>query len=164
MVEQKLEMEAAAKGAQAKLPKLKIAPSKENLSDWVRFENTFVTQVHSRPISDEETFGYLLEMFFPKVREQISNLKLVTLGYRTAWERLQREYGQTKVVVNDHMDETISLTPIKGNNYRKAREFYEKLSKSFVTLHTLGEADLSKGFVMTMTPHPLTAYPLPSFL
>lgn len=71
----------------------------------------FITQVHSRPVSDEEKFGYLLEMVVPKVRERISNLKPSALGYKTAWERLQKEYGQTKLVqlVNAHVDEIINL-------------------------------------------------------
>ena len=108
MAEKKLEMEKAEKATLAKLPKLKITPFKGTSSDWVRFENMFITQVHSRPVSDEEKFGYLLGMVVPKVRERISNLKPSALGYKTAWERLQKEYGQTKLVVNAHM--TRSLT------------------------------------------------------
>ena len=110
VAEQKLEMETAAKATHAKLPKLRITPFKGTSSEWVRFENMFVTQVHSRPVPDEEKFGYLLEMVVPKVSEKISNLKPGTLGYKTAWERLQKEYGQTKLVVNAHMDEIINLT------------------------------------------------------
>ena len=79
-----LEMESAAKATQAKLPKLRITPSKGTSSDWVRLEDMFVTQVHNRPVPDEEKFGYLLDMVVPKVREKISNLKPGTLGYKTA--------------------------------------------------------------------------------
>ena len=75
MAEKRLEMETTAKATHAKLPKLRITPFKGTSSDWVRFENMFITQVHSRPVSDEEKFGYLLEMVVPKVRERISNLK-----------------------------------------------------------------------------------------
>ena len=109
----------------------------------------FVTQVHSRPVPDEEKFGYLLEIVAPKVREKISNLKPGTLGYKTTWERLQKEYRQTKLVVNAHMDEIIYLTPVKGNSFEKVREFYEVLSKNYDALQTLGEADMLRGFVMT---------------
>ena len=91
VTEKKLEMETAAKANHAKLPKLRITPFKGTSSDWVRFEKMFITQVHSRPVSDEEKFGYLLEMVVPKVRERISNLKPSTLGYKTPWERLQKE-------------------------------------------------------------------------
>ena len=83
MAEKKLEMETAAKATHAKLPKLRITPFKGTSSDWVRFENMFITQVHSQPVSDEEKFGYLLEMVGPKVRERISNLKPSALGYKT---------------------------------------------------------------------------------
>ena len=68
--------------------------------------------------SRRKKFGYLLEMVAPKVREKISNLKPGTLGYKTAGERLQKEHGQTKLVVNAHMDEIIYLTPVKGNSVR----------------------------------------------
>ena len=89
VAEKKLEMVTAAKATHAKLPKLRITPFKGTSSDRVRFENMFITQVHSRPVSEEERFGYLLEMVVPKVRERISNLKPSALGYKTMWERLQ---------------------------------------------------------------------------
>lgn len=47
------------------------------------------------------------------------------------------------------MDEIINLPPVKGTNYGKVREFYEKLSNNYDALHTLGEADMLRGFVMT---------------
>ena len=147
VAEKKLEMETAAKANHAKLPK--ITPFKGTSSDWVRFENMFITQVHNRRVSDEEKFGYLLEMVVPKVRERISNLKPSALGYKTAWERLQKEYGQTKLVVNAHMDEIIYVTPVKGNSYDKIRDFYERLSKNFDALQTLEEEYMLRGFVMT---------------
>ena len=65
-----LEMEKAARTTPAKLPKLKISPFNGTVADWVRFENMFVTQVDAKPISDEEKFGYLLEMVNGKVGEK----------------------------------------------------------------------------------------------
>ena len=109
----------------------------------------FILQVQSRPVSDEEKFGYLLEMVIPKVRERISNLKPSALGYKTAWERLEKEYGQTTLVVNAHMDEIINLTPVIGNSYDKVSDFYERLSKNFNALQIPGEEDMLRAFVMT---------------
>ena len=136
MAEKKLEMEMAAKANHTKLPNLKITHFKGMSSDWVRFENMLTKQKHSRPASDEEKYGYryFLEMVVPKVRERISNLKPSILGYKMAWERLQKEYRQTKLAVNAHMDEIINLTPVKGNSYDKVRDFYERLSKICDTL------------------------------
>ena len=75
----------------------------------------FITQVHSRPASDEQKFFHLLEVI-PKMKETISYLNPSALGYKTAWERPQKEYGQTKLVVNAHMDEILDLTPVKGTS------------------------------------------------
>ena len=139
MTEKKIEIERTAKASLAKLSQLKITPFKGTAADWVRFENMLLTQINSRPISDEEKFSYLLKSVEPKVRDRIENLKPGTVG---------KEYGKTKVVVNAHMDEIINLTPVRGPNYSKVQEFYEKLSKSFDVLQTLEEGEKLHGFVM----------------
>lgn len=92
MTEKKMEMEKTAKASLAKLPQLKITPFKGTAADWVRFENMFLMQINSRPISDEEKFGYLLESDRPKVKDRIANLKPGTVGYKTAWDQLKKEY------------------------------------------------------------------------
>ncbi len=129
MTERKLEIERSAGATKAKLPELKIPPFEGTPVDWIRFENMFRSQVDRQPMSDEEKFGYLLEMVSPKVREKISNLKPGTEGYKKAWERLKCEYGQTKVVEN-------------------VQTFYEQLSKNVDALQTLGESEMLKGFVL----------------
>ena len=123
MTERRIEMETQAKASLAKLPRLKITPFKGTAADWVRFENMFLTQVDSRPISEEEKFGYLLESVVPKVRDRISNLKPSSVGYKMAWDRLKREYGETRVVISAHLDEIIICQPSKGQIRKKFRSF-----------------------------------------
>ena len=79
----------------------------------------------------------------------MANLKPSTEGYQTAWKRLKAEYGQTKQVVNAHMEEIIGLPVVKGTNYTKVQEFYEKLSKSFDALQTLEEDGSLRALAMT---------------
>ena len=50
-------MEKEARSTTAKLPKLIITPFKRTPTDWVRFENMFITQVHNKSISAVEKFG-----------------------------------------------------------------------------------------------------------
>ena len=147
VAEKKLEMEKTAVSSTTKLPKLKITPFKGTAGDWIRFENMFLTQVDAKSISDEEKFGYLLESVSPKVRDRIANLKPGTVGYKTAWDRLKKEYGQAKVMMNAHMEEIINLFPVKGSNY--LQEFYGKLSRNYDALQTLQEGQELQGFVMT---------------
>ena len=75
MVEKKIAAEKRGQLQQAKLPKLRITPFNGTPTDWVRFENMFSSQVHSKDIPDEVKFGYLLEMVSPQVRDRIGNLK-----------------------------------------------------------------------------------------
>ena len=59
MVEKKIETEKATKAACAKLPELKITPFNGTPADWIRFQNMFTSQIHDKPLSDEEKYGYL---------------------------------------------------------------------------------------------------------
>ena len=149
LTETKVEMEKATKAARAKLPELKITPFNGTSVDWIRFENMFTSQIDSKPLSDEEKYGYLLELVAPKVRDRLANLKPGTLGYKTAWDRLRTEFGQSKTVVAAHMEEIINLPVTRGLNYERVREFYERLSKNFDALQTLGEGEMLKGFALS---------------
>ncbi len=73
MTEKRIEIETQAKASL--LPRLKITPFKGTAADCVRFESMFLTKVDSRPKSEEEKFGYLLESVVPNVRDRIFNLK-----------------------------------------------------------------------------------------
>ena len=99
MTEEKLKMQKMAESTKAKLPKLTITAFRGTAADWVRFENMFTTQVDSKPISEDEKFGYLLEMLAPKVRSKISNLKPSSAGYKTTWERLKKERTRKDVAL-----------------------------------------------------------------
>lgn len=149
LAQKKLEMENNARATTAKLPKLRITPFKGTPTDWIRFENMFVTQVHSKPISAEEKFGHLLDIVTPAVRGKIGNLKPGEIGYKTAWERLKTEYGQNKLVVSAHVQEIVNLSSVKGTHFLRIQEFYESLSKNYDALVTMGEAGMLRGFVIS---------------
>ena len=84
-----------------------------------------------------------------KVRDRLANLKPGTLGYKMAWDRLRTEFGQRKTVVVAHMEEIINLPVTRGLNYERVCEFYERLSKNFDSLQTLGEGEMLKDFVLS---------------
>ena len=113
---QKVGIGESTRSNTAKLPKLKITPFKGTPTDWVRFENMFVTQVDNRSISPEEKFGYLLEMVSANFRARFANLKPGEEGYKVAWKRLKAEYGQDKLVVNAHLEEIMNPPIVKGSN------------------------------------------------
>eukprot|EP00794_Sanderia_malayensis_P002861 gene2861-3307_t len=149
LTEKRLEMESGARSNYSKLPELRVTQFKGTTADWVRFENMFKSQVLNKSFSDEIKFGYLLEMVNNKVREKIGNLKPGKAGLEIAWDRLQKEYGQTQTVINTHIEEIVNLPAIRGSNFTKIQEFYESLTKNNDALLTLGEEEMLRGFVMT---------------
>ena len=96
MTDRKLEMERAAQSTKAKLPRLKITPFEGTSTDWIRFENMFLTQVDRQPISDEEKFGYLLEMVSPKVRSKYPILSQVLKATNEHGTYLRMSMGRPK--------------------------------------------------------------------
>ena len=154
MTEKKLGLERQARATTAKLPKLTITPFKGTIDDWIRFESVFVSQVDKKPISVEEKFGYLLEFVTPKVRNKLSNLKPSAEGYEVAWSRLKTEYGQTKQVINAHMEEIIKLPVVRGSNYARIQEFHDHLARNFDALKTLGEDAMLRGLVVSTLNKP----------
>ena len=88
-------------------------------------------------------------MVCPKVREKIANLKPGEISYKIAWERLKAEYGHLRLVINAHIEAIINLPLVKGTNHDRILDFYEKLSKNFDALVTLGKSDKLSGCVMT---------------
>ena len=51
--------------------------------------------------------------------------------------------------MNAHMEEIINLFLVKGSNYFRVQEFYEKLSRNYNALQTLEEGQKLQRFVMT---------------
>lgn len=98
VAEQKLEMKKAAITTHAKLPKLKVTPFKGTSSDWVQYENMFITQVHSRPDSNEEKFGYLLDMVAPKVRKEFLTLTPVPWATKRSGKDYKRNAGKLSLM------------------------------------------------------------------
>ena len=109
LAEKKLEIQYKTKASYSKLPELKVTSFNETMIDWVKFSNMFSSQVLNKGFSDEIKFGYLLAMVNPRVREKIANLKPGKIGIETAWERLNKEFGQKNSVINTHIDEIINF-------------------------------------------------------
>ena len=99
--EKKLEIEYKTKASYSKLPESKVTLFNGTVADWVRFSNMFSSQVLSN-LFDEIKFGYLVEMVNPRVREKIANLKPRKIVLETAWERLNKEFGQKNAATNTH--------------------------------------------------------------
>ena len=97
--------------------KLRFNPFKGTPTDWVSFENLFVTQAHRKPSFKpaEEKFGYLLEMVTPAVRGKIGNrgnLKPGEIGYKNSVGK-----AEDRVRQKQHGGLALTCKSIKGIHF-----------------------------------------------
>ena len=123
--ERELEMERMARGATANLPNLNISPFKGTPKDWIRFNNQFMAQIDSQPVSKTIKLGYLLQCVKGECHDLIGSIPNNDDGYDRALKILKEEYGQERVVLASHTREIINLPYLKGSRYLPIKEFYE---------------------------------------
>ena len=79
----------------------------------------------------------------PSVSECISGLTTTAENYNEAAELLKQRYGNTQVLINAHMQQSVSFPVIKSvNDVKGLRKLYEKVENSVRNLITL-DVDLS---------------------
>ena len=54
-----------------------------------------------------------------------------------------------KHVINSHISQITNLPLTKCTSEEKVQEFYDKLTRSYDALETLGESEMLKGFLLT---------------
>ena len=82
---------------------------------------------------------------------QIDKLPLNTEGYRKAKKMLKDRYGDTREVVNAHIQEIISLPTISGASKQKIHNFYDSLVGHVQALETFGKlGDVNGNVRMTL--------------
>ena len=147
--ERELEMERMARGATANLPNLNISPFKGTPKDWIRFNNQFVAQIDSQPVSKTIKLGYLLQCVKGECHDLIGNIPNNDEGYDRALKILKEEYGQERLVLASHTREIINLPYLKGSRYLPIKEFYETLRTNYEALRAMRGHERVEGLVLS---------------
>ena len=94
-------------------------------------------------ISPVDKFAYLQSFLSLSASECISGLTTTAENYNEAVELLKQRYGNTQVLINAHMQQSVSFPVIKSvNDVKGLRKLYEKVENSVRNLITL-DVDLS---------------------
>ena len=109
-----------------KLPKLDITNFSGKVSDWLPFWNIFEAEIDATEIPAVLKFGYIKELFEPKVRAEIEGLPFNSEGYERAKNILKSEYGRTSEIINAHI---------------QVHEFYRILAHNVRSLQTVGKGE-----------------------
>ncbi|XP_038118287.1 uncharacterized protein LOC119769527 [Culex quinquefasciatus] len=98
-----------------------------NLREWVTFRDTFKSLIHrNSKLTSMDKFTYLQSSLSGPALLEISGIDLSEENYSVAWNALEEEYGNKKLIVKAHLDVILDLEPL-------TKESYDGLS------HLLGE-------------------------
>ena len=128
----------------AKLSKLELKPFDGNILNWQPFWDRFKSSIDSNwSINPVDKFAYLQSYLSLSVSECISGLTTTAENYNEVAELLKQRYGNTQVLINAHMQQSVSFPVIKSvNDVKGLRKLYEKVENSVRNLITL-DVDLS---------------------
>ena len=130
-----------------KLPKLVITKFNGTQAYWLRFWNQFDAEIGAADVASVTKLSYLRELVEPKVRVAIDGLPFTTEEYERAKNILKSRYGKQSEIINDYVQNIMSLPTVHGSQPAKIHAFYEKLVPSVQSLQTLGRLRDINGYV-----------------
>ncbi|XP_055709929.1 uncharacterized protein LOC129805799 [Phlebotomus papatasi] len=123
-----LEKQTAIKHKRYKLPPLEIPKFSGKLTEWTKFRDLYMSNIHNRDdLEPVEKFQYLASYLTGEAASYIKNIPATDANYHDAWERLVRSYNKPKNIAFDHIRAYIEQS-------KKAVSNPEELKTLFVTI------------------------------
>lgn len=97
-----------------KLPTLELPKFKGEILEFKTFIQTFMAAVDSKSISSVEKFTYLSSLLIGEPSDLIAGLTVSNESYKIALDLLNKEYGNEKKIVREHIRQLLDLHYISG--------------------------------------------------
>ena len=133
-----------------KLPKITMKKFDGNITQWLPFWSHFEAAVHSNEdLSDVEKFTYLNSLLASKAAEAIEGMAITPANYREAVARLKKRYGNTRLIVKQHMEAILQLPAVRDHhNLPAMRKLVDTIEKNIAGLRALGQSEEAYGGVV----------------
>ncbi len=152
----------SAYGHGVKLPKLVIDHFKGDISLWQTFWSQFEMVIHNNPeLSKADKFNYLKSYLSGAAANVNAGLALTEANYDSAIKMLTNRFGRKDLVINAHMQNLLSLTPVKKSYDTTAlRKPYDECEIQIRSLSAMGVVSNTYGpllcpILMQMIPEDL---------
>lgn len=99
-----------------KLTDIELTAFSGNYDEWVSFQDTFVSLIHSKGISEVHKFHYLRCSFKREAAEILASLEGSAENYSIAWKHLNDGYGNKRFLVNKHVCTLFNLSKSNKEN------------------------------------------------
>ncbi|XP_077531153.1 uncharacterized protein LOC144143243 [Haemaphysalis longicornis] len=124
------------------LPKLQIAPFSGDRRDWQGFWEQFDATIHANQhLTKIDKFKYLRSYITGPTKTAIEGIRLAEDGYDTAIKILTDRFGRRDLLMADHVDALLAITPVKTSaDVAGLRRLHDDISFRLNALEALGIA------------------------
>ncbi|XP_037505817.1 uncharacterized protein LOC119382165 [Rhipicephalus sanguineus] len=122
------------------LPKLQIPTFDGSLRGWQSFWDHFDATIHKNAeLPRIEKFKYLLTYLTGSAKRAIEGIRLAEQNYDLAIKTLTDRFGRRDLLVNDHIDHLLALSPVKcSSEVPKLRLLHDNVQFHVSALEGLG--------------------------
>lgn len=133
-----------------RLPKLEIVKYGGDIRLWPGFWGQFNSAIHQKEyLSDIDKFKYLKRYLIGRAAVAIEELPLTTENYQVALDLLTQRFGQTELIVEDHMSRLMAVRAVPDSrNVERLKTLYDQIETGVSSLEALGVEEKTYGVVL----------------
>ncbi|XP_077536202.1 uncharacterized protein LOC144148557 [Haemaphysalis longicornis] len=122
------------------LPTLQVPHFSGEPREWQGFWDHFEATIHNHPdLPEIEKFKYLRSYLTGDAKRAVEWIRLNDANYRQAVKILTDRFGRTELLVDDHVDSLLAITPIQSSTQvARLRDLYEQVQFRTGCLESLG--------------------------
>ncbi|XP_024887040.1 uncharacterized protein LOC112464328 [Temnothorax curvispinosus] len=121
-----------------KLPTLNLPEFKGDYNEWLLFKDAYVSMIHANAnITAIQKFQYLRNSLKGEALQVISGLKTSAENYESAWELLERNYENTKLLINTHLNSLLEFPAVAKDKPATIRQLIVHIRTHLKALKTL---------------------------
>lgn len=128
-----------------KLLRIELTKFDGHRRNWHKFWSQFESSIHSNPeLKDTDKFHYLTNLLTGTAASAISGLPITDACYADAVEILKKQFGDSEVIVQDHLHTLINLKPVSSSSdVAELRKLYDKVQVHCRSMKALGTHPLT---------------------
>ncbi|XP_011884091.1 PREDICTED: uncharacterized protein LOC105571233 [Vollenhovia emeryi] len=123
-----------------RLPVIELPKFKGELSEWLKFRDTYKSLIHDNPnITSVQKFHYLQASLEGGAFETINEYEFSENNYEEAWRSLHDRYDNPKLLIQNHIDSIFKIKGLVGESAEQLLELLDSVTKHTRALKKLNE-------------------------
>ncbi|KYM93417.1 hypothetical protein ALC62_15979 [Cyphomyrmex costatus] len=123
-----------------KLPIIELPKFKGDLSNWLKFRDTYKSLIHdNQSISNIQKFHYLIAALEGSAAQIVDEYKYNEQNYEIVWDALHRRYDDPKLLIYNHIEAMFKTKGINGESAVQLNSIIDSFTKHTRALKKLQE-------------------------